>query len=425
MLNFLQIRNFAIVESLDLEFSGGFTCITGETGAGKSILVDALGLLCGNRADTSTVRAGSDRAELSAEFELQEKSPALHWLREADLDDGQLCLLRRTISETGRSRAWINGTAVTLQQLQGLGAQLVEIHGQNEHMQLIRSREQFRLLDESGQYAKEIERVRLGHGRWRELETEKQALLSETPLDAGDLDLMRYQIRELESAMLPAAEFTAIETEHRLLAHGSEILDSLNDAISSLEDEHSGAGLQLHKAARQLDIHAELDKDISMAAGLLRESAINCDEALNAIQEARSRLQLSPGRLQELESQLSTQHELARKHRTTPEQLQEVLNRLRERLERSGSVEARLDELEARLESELSRFRAAAKDLNKHRMARAAELAKSVTDLMQELGMKGGQFEFHVRHDDTLAPSPFGSDRLDIQVSTAKSGLGR
>jgi DNA repair protein RecN (Recombination protein N) len=417
MLNFLQIRNFAIVESLDLEFSGGFTCITGETGAGKSILVDALGLLCGNRADTSTVRAGSDRAELSAEFELQEKSPALHWLREADLDDGQLCLLRRTISETGRSRAWINGTAVTLQQLQGLGAQLVEIHGQNEHMQLIRSREQFRLLDESGQYAKEIERVRLGHGRWRELETEKQALLSETPLDAGDLDLMRYQIRELESAMLPAAEFTAIETEHRLLAHGSEILDSLNDAISSLEDEHSGAGLQLHKAARQLDIHAELDKDISMAAGLLRESAINCDEALNAIQEARSRLQLSPGRLQELESQLSTQHELARKHRTTPEQLQEVLNRLRERLERSGSVEARLDELEARLESELSRFRAAAKDLNKHRMARAAELAKSVTDLMQELGMKGGQFEFHVRHDDTLAPSPLGSDRLDIQVS--------
>jgi DNA repair protein RecN (Recombination protein N) len=156
MLNFLQIRNFAIVESLDLEFSGGFTCITGETGAGKSILVDALGLLCGNRADTSTVRAGSDRAELSAEFELQEKSPALHWLREADLDDGQLCLLRRTISETGRSRAWINGTAVTLQQLQGLGAQLVEIHGQNEHMQLIRSREQFRLLDESGQYAKAL-----------------------------------------------------------------------------------------------------------------------------------------------------------------------------------------------------------------------------------------------------------------------------
>jgi len=417
MLNFLQIRNFAIVESLDLEFSGGFTCITGETGAGKSILVDALGLLCGNRADTSSIKAGSDRAELSAEFELQEKSPALQWLREADLDDGQFCLLRRMISETGRSRAWINGTAVTLQQLQGLGAQLVEIHGQNEHMQLIRSREQFRLLDECGQYVKELERVRLSHGNWRELETEKQALLSETPLDAGDLDLMRYQIRELESAMLPAAEFTAIEAEHRLLARGGEVLDSLNDVISGLEDEHSGAGLQLHKAARQLDTHAELDKDISTAAGLFRESAINCDEALNAVRAARSRLQLSPGRLEELERQLSTQHELARKHRATPEKLQGVLKRLEERLDHAGSLEARLVELEAGLESELTRFRAVAKDLSKRRKARAAELGKSVTTLMQELGMKGGQFEFHVRHDETLVPSPLGSDRPDIRVS--------
>ncbi len=202
MLNFLQIRNFAIVEALDLEFSTGFTAITGETGAGKSIIVDALGLLKGKRADTGAIRAGASKAELSAEFELAEDSRALCWLRDADLDTGSVCLVRRMISENGRSRAWINGTAVTLQQLTELGDLLIEIHGQNEHLRLVRSDEQFRLLDEITAHEAERTAVQSSHSAWSQLQQEKQSLLDESPLDAGDIDLLQYQLRGIADVLI-------------------------------------------------------------------------------------------------------------------------------------------------------------------------------------------------------------------------------
>ena len=195
MLSFLQIRNFAIVESLDLEFSDGFTAITGETGAGKSILVDALGLLRGNRADIAAIRAGASRAELNAEFELEEGSPALVWLQDAELDIDSSCLLRRLISENGRSRAWINGTSVTLQQLADLGDLLIEIHGQNEHIRLVRSEEQFRLLDGYGTHNRELKAVDSQYQAWNLLEQEKQTLLAESPLDAGDTEFVAISAR--------------------------------------------------------------------------------------------------------------------------------------------------------------------------------------------------------------------------------------
>ncbi len=417
MLNFLQIRNYAIVESLDLEFSGGFTCVTGETGAGKSILVDALGLLCGNRADTTTIKSGARKAELSAEFELLPDSPALLWLKEAEMNDGNTCLLRRTISENGRSRAWINGTAVTLQQLAGLGKHLVEIHGQNEHILLVQSAEQFRLLDGSGSYQSDLVQVRNCFETWSALALEKQALLSETPLDAGDMDLMQYQIRELEGSMISADEFSAIEAEHRILAHGGEILEALDYSIETLQAEQSGAGPAIHKVAERLERHASLDSDIATAVELLRDAAINCDEAHHSIQSARTRLDLGPERLDELERQLGTQHDLARKHRVEPENLQQVLDQMKHRYQRAGSLEARLAELEAELESALLGYHAAARELHARRKTRAEELAITVTTLMQELGMEGGQFEFHVHYDDDGTPSPSGSDQLELRVS--------
>jgi len=417
MLNFLQIRNYAIVESLDLEFSGGFTCVTGETGAGKSILVDALGLLCGNRADTSTIKSGAHKAELGAEFELAPDSPALLWLNEAEMNDGNTCLLRRTINENGRSRAWINGTAVTLQQLARLGKHLVEIHGQNEHILLVQSAEQFRLLDGSGGYPGDLAQVRECFETWSALALEKQALLSETPLDAGDIDLMQYQIRELEGSMISADEFSAIEAEHRILAHGGEILEALDDSIETLQAEQSGAGPAIHKVVERLDRHASLDSDIATAVELLRDAAINCDEAHHSIQSARSRLDLSPDRLTQLEQQLETQHDLARKHRVEPEQLQQVLDQMKHRYQRAGSLETRLAELESELESALLGYHVAARELHSRRKTRAEELAAAVTALMQELGMEGGQFEFHVHYADDGTPSPGGSDQLELRVS--------
>jgi DNA repair protein RecN (Recombination protein N) len=417
MLNYLQIRDYAIVDSLDLEFSEGFTCITGETGAGKSILVGALGLICGNRADISAIRAGASRAELSAEFDLPEECQAALWLKKMELGEGGSCLLRRLLGANGRSRAWINGTAVTLQQLSELGELLVEIHGQNEHLRLVRSREQFRLLDGGGSHDGQLARLDKCFQDWRELDAERENLLRETPLDAGDRELLQYQIRELEDNMLGAAEFLALESEHRKLAQGGAILDTLEWATNALEAEPSGSTRTIHKLAAGLETHAALDKDISEAAGLLREAAINCDEALNSIQAAKLRMDLSPERLRQVEEKLGVQHDLARKHRVEPDQLSEVLSQLESRFDRAGSLEQRLGQLEEQLESALLAYREAAAELHASRTARAAELSSDVTDLMQELGMQGGRFEFIVRQDPDGNPSERGDDRLELRVS--------
>jgi DNA repair protein RecN (Recombination protein N) len=386
MLQFLQIRDYTIVDSLELDFADGFTCITGETGAGKSILVGALGLLCGNRADTGDIRQGAEKAELVAEFQLDESDPALSWLRETELDQDSDCLLRRVIHVNGRSRAWINGTAVTLQQLADLGELLVEIHGQNEHLRLIRTKEQFRLLDGAGSHEKERIEVRDRYFAWHELEMEKQALLGQSPLDAGDLDLLKYQVSELESGILTADEFSRLEKEHRKLAHGSEIVAALEFALQSLQSDQSGVSGELHRTARELEQHASLDNDIATAAALLNEAAINCDEAGATVQNALSRMDLSPERLAELERQLGAQHDLARKHRVEPEQLEQVLEQLLKRLELAGSQEKRLAGIDAELESTLHAYRRAAQSLYARRQACAADLSAGVTELMQHPG---------------------------------------
>jgi DNA repair protein RecN (Recombination protein N) len=417
MLRFLQIRDYAIVDSLDLDVSTGFTCITGETGAGKSILVGALGLLCGERADSSAVRAGADKAELSAEFTLTPGDPALDWLRDAELDDQGSCMLRRMIGSNGRSRAWINGTVVTLQQLAELGGMLVEIHGQNEHIRLVHGAEQFRLLDGGGSHDQELLQVRERFQDWQALESERHSLQEEKPLNAGDRDLLQYQLQELENDMLPPEEFAGLETEHRMLARGSEIFETLEFALQALDDEPSGACRSLSRAADRLDRHAGLDREIATASGLLREAVINCDEALNSIQSALSRVDLSPERMSRVERQLNAQHDLARKHRVEPEQLPRVLEQLRNRLERAGSLEKRLAEVERELDSALQAYREAATMLHERRAERAERLAGGVTELMQELGMAGGCFEFEVQLDAEQAPSPRGSDRLDLRVS--------
>ena len=417
MLSFLQIRDFAIVETLDLEFSGGFTAITGETGTGKSILVDALGLLKGNRADTSAIRTGAAKAELNAEFELEKGSRALAWLRDAELDNGTSCLLRRLISDNGRSRAWINGTSVTLQQLAELGDLLVEIHGQNEHIRLVRSEEQFRLLDGGETHDRELRAVDSRYQVWSRLEEEKQELLGESPLDAGETELLQYQLRELESALLSPGEFQALETEHRRLARGGEIIAALQLAQASLTTEQTGIGDTLHAAVGCLQEYTSLDPDINESVQLLSEAAINCEEARSSLQAAMSRMDLSPERLADVEQNLRAQHDLARKHRVEPEQLAGVLQHLEQRLKRAGSIDQRLADIEPRLDQAMQDYRHATGELHQARRSRAAFLSSAVSDLMQDLGMEGGRFEFEVQCEADAAPTPRGNDRLELRVS--------
>ncbi|MDX1557171.1 MAG: AAA family ATPase, partial [Xanthomonadales bacterium] len=328
MLQNLSIRDFAIVPVQELEFSAGFTAITGETGAGKSLIVDALSLLSGKRADTDLIRQGADKAELAGEFELPPGHPALEWLADSEMDDESTCLLRRVISRSGRSRAWINGTPVTLNQLQELGTLLVEIHGQNEHIRLNQAPERYRLVDAGGGYEELLERVAKQYAAWRAAQSELERLKQTAPLDPGEIDLLKHQLKELESAALPAEAVESLEQEHRQLTRSTEFVSALEFADQALadaaEDGAPGVVEQINRVAAALEPLADTHRQLGEAVMMLREAAINCEEARQGIQRVGASLDLSPERLEAVESQLSQLHELARKHRVDMEELEQA-----------------------------------------------------------------------------------------------------
>jgi DNA repair protein RecN (Recombination protein N) len=422
MLSLLQIRNFTIIESLDLELGRGFTAITGETGAGKSILVEALGLLLGGRADNSSIRSGCDKAELSAEFELANDDSALEWLKRAELDDGSTCLLRRLVSANGRSRAWINGTTVTLAQLQELGELLVEIHGQNEHLRLVRPAEQFRMLDSGPHHAAELENLQQRFSAWQLVDNALHELERESPLAAGELDLLQYQIDELQPVALGKQAFEELDHEHQLLSKGSDVMAALESSLDTLDREQSGVTAQLQQLLHRLGQHAALDREIEQVGKLLQEAAINCDEARAGLESALSRIDLSPERLAQLDKTMGRLSDLARKHRVEPGDLQDVLQHLVERSERAASQDERKRALLAQKAVLERDYREAAVALHHARTARAAALSRAVSDLMQVLGMAGGVFEFRVELDTSAVPGRRGADRLELLVS-ANPGL--
>ncbi len=421
MLTNLHIRNFAIVPALDLEIRDGFTAITGETGAGKSILVDALGLLLGDRSDAGWVRSGAERAELTAEFLVDDNHEAQKWLDESELSTNDVCMLRRTINANGRSRAFINGTPVTLAQIQSLGDLLVEIHGQNEHLRLTKTAEQLSLLDRSGNYDKEIARVNSTFTEWKQLTDELNALNQETALSSTDLEFLNFQLAELQQHELSADSVTTLQTEHDRLAAGGSLLDALTSSIGLLEPEstngNAGVNSDINTTLGQLQEFIPLDADISEACQMLQEAVVNCGEALNALRVARDRVDLNPARYDKVAKTLGQLHDLARKHRVRMDGLEEIQNALLTRIERASSSEQRRKELETAVETCLADYHKAAKNLHRKRHQHASELSKRIIELMGELGMAGGAFELAVTLNQQSAPSLRGDDEVQINIS--------
>jgi DNA repair protein RecN (Recombination protein N) len=421
MLNHLHISNFAIVPTLDLEIGEGFTAITGETGAGKSILVDALGLLLGDRSDAGWVRAGTERAELTAEFSVTGNKEARQWLAEFDLSAGDSCLLRRTITNKGRSRAFINGTPVTLQQIQSLGHLLVEIHGQNEHLRLTKTTEQFKLLDRASQHSVEITAVKSAYSKWKTLTAELDTLDQETAISATDLEFLNFQLAELQQHELDANTINALQTEHDRLAAGDSLLDALTASIELLEPESAAAdgGINsgINSSLGQLQEFIPMDEDIKAANQMLQEAAVNCEEALNSLRAARDQLDLNPARFAKVVSSLDQLHDLSRKHRVRMEELEAVMHKLSSRIERASGSEQRRGELQAAIKASLANYRKAANSLHQKRRQQAAKLSRRVMDLMSELGMAGGIFELEVSLNPESTPSSRGDDEVQIKIS--------
>jgi DNA repair protein RecN (Recombination protein N) len=426
MLNHLHIHNFAIVPTLDLDIDAGFTAITGETGAGKSILVDALGLLLGERSDATWVRAGAERAELSAEFSLESNEDASKWLEDAELSSNGSCLLRRTINSNGRSRAYINGSPVTVAQMQSLGQLLVEIHGQNEHLRLTRSAEQFRLLDGSGDYSREAGLLKTAFSDWQAISNELEALEQGVSLSTSELEFLKFQLDELQQHDLSIESQSALQTEHDRLAAGGSLLEALNFSIERLDpessDDQGGIKSDLSASMGQLQKFAALDTDINEACTMLHEASINCDEAVSSLRAARDRVDLNPARFETVSNTLGQLHDLARKHNVRMEDLEKLMQTLEARIERAGSSEQRRQQLQTQLQTRLDAYREAAKKLHLKRKKHAAGLSRRVCQLMAELGMAGGVFELAVTLNPQAKPSVGGDDEIQIRLS-ANPGL--
>ncbi|MFT3762333.1 MAG: DNA repair protein RecN [Pseudoxanthomonas sp.] len=422
MLTRLALQDFAVVSAAELEFGPGMTVVSGETGAGKSLLVDALGFLSGLRADSGVVRHGAQRAELSAEFAIEPDSPAAAWLRENDMldegrGDGDTCLLRRTIRADGGSRNWINGRSATLGQLAELAALLVEIHGQHEHQALLSRANQLALLDAHAGVEAELAAVREAALRWRGLLDERDALSGQG--DVSDrINYLEHQLAELEREDLDPAAIARLSADHRRQAHAAALIDACNLALARLGgDEGASALHELQQARGDLSRVAEHEPRLREADALLDAAAIQIDEALSLIDRIRDDLDADPTQMLEMEQRLSRLHDLARKHRVAPEQLVERRDVVSAELDALRGAGERLLKLNDEIAAAAQRWRDAATRLTARRKQAATTLAKAVTALAAELGIGGGGFQIEFEAVDAGRPDPLGAERIEFLIA--------
>lgn len=420
MLRRLFLKDFAIAHEIDIDLHAGFGVVSGETGAGKSLLVDALLLLTGSRADSAVVRHGCERAELQAEFDIARTPEAALWLREQDFDDDGLCQLRRVVRADGGSRAWINARPATANQLAVLGALLVEIHGQHEHQALLDRGHQLGLLDAFGQHAALGETVQSAARRWREARRQLESL------GAGDhaerISLLEHQYRELESLQLAPEAIESLQREQRRQHGGVRLIENLQRALAELSDEHAGARRGMIRALHALDEAIRLEPELAAIRQTVHEAAIQIDEASLSIERQLDGLELDPERLAELEAELDRLHELARKHRVRILDLADHRSQLGAELERWARAEQSIEALQREQADARAEWVAAAAALRARRHEAAVRFAEQTSDWMHRLGMPGGRLEVAFEEVDADSdPLPGGSERIELLV-TANPG---
>ena len=396
MLRALEIRDFVIVEHVSLELQAGFSVLTGETGAGKSILVDAIELLVGGRADAAVVREGAEKAELSAEFE-QESEELNLWLKESDLegDAGQL-ILRRTIDRSGRSRAFINGHAVTAAQLKVAGERLVDIHGQHAHQSLLRPAGQRELLDGHAGAESLVKETSESYRTWRRLEAVALEAQKDFAQRQRERDELSDALRDLKKLGLGEGEWERASAEQKRLSHGSSLLAGAQSALEALDEAEGAALAQLSAVAARLRTLSENDPALSPIFQLLESAEAQAGEAVRELRQYASRLDLDPVALREAEARIEALHAAARRHRVKPESLHALQAQLAARL---GELELSADPaaLEREVAAARARYEAAAGKLSAKRRNAAEALSKAVGAGMQQLAMAGGRFAVSLR----------------------------
>jgi len=415
MLVALAIRDFAIVDRLDLEFEPGFTALTGETGAGKSILIDALALALGERADPAVVRAGAERAEVTAEFALERLPDVQEWLAEAALegDPGRL-LLRRVVERGGRSRALVNGTAATVQQLAEVSERLIDIHGQHAHQSLTKPAAQRLLLDAHAGLGALARDVAAAFREWQRLARMRADQETNAAARIAERDGVAWQVDELKKLGLKPGEWDAVQAEQTRLAHAASLTEGAQAALEALSESDGSAAAALGAAAAKLRALKAYDAALNEPLELLDGAAAQLDEAAHALRRYADRVELDPGRLAEVERRVDAIHSTARKFKVSPDTLIELAERLTVRLAELD-VASDVGALRAQEEAAKERYARLAGKLSSGRKDAAAKLARQVTAAMKELAMAGGRMEIALRPVE--GGTAGGDETVDFLVS--------
>jgi len=419
VLRALDIRDYVILERVAIEFAAGFTVLTGETGAGKSILVDAIELLVGGRGDAAVVREGTERAELSAEFDFDRSSTLAGWLEERELSgDGGMVLLRRTIDRAGRSRCFINGHAATLVQLREAGELLVDIHGQHAHQSLLRGPAQRELLDAHGGAAALAKATAEAFRAWRRLAELASRAQSEFKQREAERAELAERVADLKKLAVKEGEWAQVTASHVRLAHGSSLLAGAQSSLEALSEAEGACLPQLGAVASRLRALCEHDETLRPTVELLDSAEAQAGEAARSLRQYASRVELDPDALREVEARIEALHAAARKHRVKPEELPAHAAELERRLAELD-LAVNPEALQKEVGAARAAYEAAAKKLSAKRKSAAEELSKSVTAAMQQLAMAGGRFSVALRKLEEPAAS--GLEDVEFEVASHPS----
>lgn len=412
MLQCLSLSEFVIVPHLSLELGPGFTALTGETGAGKSILIDALQLLLGARADTVVIREGAPKTEVSAIFSSSKRLE--HWLAQNGFDPDKELLLRRTLDSSGRSRAWINGSPATATQMRALGERLIDIHGQHSNQSLLKPQEQLRLLDAHGEILNKRNAVRELYETWQEARRRLESASSRLASLQEEMNRLSWMSEDLEALAPEPGEWERISEEHTRLANASSIVEGVGKALGALsDDDDASAASCIGQASSRLESLARYDPRLENLVQQLSDASSIVDDAVSTLRQYLDSSDLDEERFAELDRRLSAFYDTARKFHARPEDLAQLRSQVKEKL---AALEQGIDteglseaEKEAR-----GRYMQAAADLSRNRKKAAASLSREVTKAMQVLSMEGGRLEVKLSETE---PGPFGLERCDFLVA--------
>jgi DNA repair protein RecN (Recombination protein N) len=420
MLRHLQVRDFAIIESVEVEFNRGLTVLTGETGAGKSILVDALELLAGGRAGADAVRAGADKADITAIIDISGSGAALRGLlEEHSITHEDELILRRVIGGDGRSRAWLNGQMVPLQVLRQVAELLFDIHGQHEFQSLVRPATQRQLLDTYGQLEGLSSQVRAEHSVWLALMNRSVELETAASDRHSRLDLLRHHVQELDALQIKPGEIDALVEERGRIVHHARLVEAAGQALAALyENEGSSAHSLIARSISALRVGGGLDARLAPLATLLDEAALRVKDASQALTQYLDTLEVDEDRQDAIERRLAAIEEVARKHRVTAAELPQRLVALTADLSSLENSATDLATVRGQLTTALTRYQELARQLSAARGNAARALATDVTARMQELGMGGGRFVVEITPLSGAEPSPHGIDQVEFRVTT-------